>query len=80
MMGKCWGEKEKLYMHISIKLINACSSMCHEKCNMNRRRVDTVNIYCHNGSAFDFNFLISQKLQDKRIKRLSGLPTTEERL
>ena len=54
--------------------------MSHEKCNMNRRRVDTVNIYCHNGSAFDFNFLISEKLQDKRIKRLSGLPTTEERL
>ena len=34
----------------------------------------------HNGSAFDFHFLISNKLKDERIRILTGLPNTEERL
>ena len=34
----------------------------------------------HNGSNFDFHFLVSHKLRDERIRLLSGLPNTEEKL
>ena len=45
-----------------------------------RRRQTSINIYCHNGSAFDFHFLVSKKLEDKRITYLDGLPDSQERL
>ena len=34
----------------------------------------------HNGSSFDFHFLIANKLKDERIRILNGMPNTEERL
>ena len=54
--------------------------VAHRKCNLQRRRQSQISIYMHNGSAFDFHFLITHKLRDERIKRLTGLPNTEERL
>ena len=54
--------------------------MAHNECNLLRRRQTSINIYCHNGSAFDFHFLVSKKLEDKRITYLDGLPDSQERL
>ena len=54
--------------------------MAHKNCNLLRSRQNSINIYCHNGSAFDFHFLVSKKLEDKRIKYLDGLPDSQERL
>jgi hypothetical protein len=54
--------------------------MAHNDCNLLRRRQNTINIYCHNGSSFDFHFLVSKKLEDKRIKYLDGLPDSQEKL
>ena len=54
--------------------------MAHNECNLLRRRQTSINIYCHNGSAFDFHFLVSKKLEDKRIKYLDGLPDSQEKL
>ena len=54
--------------------------MAHKECNLMRRRQTSINIYCHNGSAFDFHFLVSKKLEDKRIKYLDGLPDSQEKL
>ena len=54
--------------------------MAHNECNLLRRRQNSINIYCHNGSAFDFHFLVSKKLEDKRIKYLDGLPDSQEKL
>ena len=54
--------------------------MAHNQCNLLRRRQNSINIYCHNGSAFDFHFLVSKKLEDERIKYLDGLPDSQERL
>ena len=45
-----------------------------------RSRQSTIYIYCHNGSAFDFHILVSQRLEDERIKYLDGLPESQERL
>ena len=55
-------------------------SMAHKNCNLLRSRQNSINIYCHNGSAFDFHFLVSKKLEDKRIRYLGGLPDSQERL
>ena len=54
--------------------------MSHKHCNLLRSRQNSINIYCHNGSAFDFHFLVSKKLEDPRIKYLDGLPESQERL
>ena len=54
--------------------------VAHRKCNLQSRKQSQISIYMHNGSAFDFHFLITHKLRDERIKRLTGLPNTEERL
>ena len=54
--------------------------MAHNQCNLRRRRQNSINIYCHNGSAFDFHFLVSKKLEDERITYLNGLPDSQERL
>ena len=54
--------------------------MAHNQCNLRRRRQNSINIYCHNGSAFDFHFLVSKKLEDERITYLDGLPDSQERL
>ena len=54
--------------------------MAHNECNLLRRRQNSINIYCHNGSSFDFHFLVSEKLEDKRIRYLDGLPDSQERL
>ena len=54
--------------------------MAHNECNLLRRRQNSINIYCHNGSSFDFHFLVSKKLEDKRIKYLDGLPDSQEKL
>ena len=54
--------------------------MAHKECNLMRRRQTSINIYCHNGSAFDFHFLVSKKLEDERITYLDGLPDSQERL
>ena len=69
---------EKVYYHdhYTSKFLGAA----HRNCNLNRKRQTQISIYMHNGSTFDFHFLISQKLKDERITILSGLPNTEERL
>ena len=54
--------------------------MAHEECNSLRCRQNTINIYCHNGSAFDFHFLVCEKFDDERIKYIDGLPDSQERL
>ena len=54
--------------------------MAHAECNVLRTRQKTINIYCHNGSAFDFHFLVCEKLEDKRINYIDGLPDSQERL
>ena len=54
--------------------------MAHEECNLLRCRQNTINIYCHNGSAFHFHFLVCGKLEDERIKYIDGLPDSQERL
>ena len=54
--------------------------MAHVECNVLRTRQKTINIYCHNGSAFDFHFLVCEKLEDKRINSIYGLPDSQERL
>ena len=54
--------------------------MSHNQCNLLIRSQNSINIYCHNGSAFDFHFLVSKKLEDERITYLDGLPDSQERL
>ena len=54
--------------------------MAHTECNVKRTRQRRINIYCHNGSAFDFHFLICGKLEDERINYIDGLPDSQERL
>ena len=71
------GEKKvRDHDHYSSKFIG----MAHVECNVLRTRQKKLNIYCHNGSAFDFHFLISGKLEDERIRYLDGLPDSQERL
>ena len=54
--------------------------MAHVECNVLRTRQRTINIYCNNESAFDFHFLICEKLEDERITYIDGLPDSQERL
>ena len=56
--------------------------MAHNECNIKRRVQTKINVYMHNGSAFDFHFLINKKLCDERIipHTVRALPMSQEKL
>ena len=48
-----------------------------QKCNLNRRKYKKIPIFLHNGSKYDFHFLI-QALNDKEIEDIRILPYNGE--
>ena len=51
----------------------------HEHCNLLRRVVRRVKLFCHNFSGYDSHILISALAPDPRIKELKCLPRNMEK-
>ena len=49
----------------------------HQSCNLRRTRQKSMNIYMHNGSKYDFHFIV-KALANKNVKNLSVLPYNME--
>ena len=56
------------------------NGLAHSDCNFNRQTAQRISIYCHNGSSFDFQFLLNEAFaNDPRIKKRDALPYNLEK-
>lgn len=66
--------KCKDHCHFSGKYLGAAC----QKCNLERRKLNKLRIFMHNGSRYDFHFLVQALENKKSLKNVSILPFNTE--
>lgn len=51
----------------------------HNACNLNRKSMTNIPMFCHNLSGYDSHFLVQAVGGNSRIKKLTGLPLNSEK-
>ena len=75
-------EDPKVLDHSHSSLDPGFKGSAHRTCNLKRREQREIPIFLHNGSKYDFHFIIEAVAQHPdltRLKGLSGLPYNTER-
>jgi hypothetical protein len=85
MFGKAKISIEGLHIKYNVKVRDHCHltgqfiGAAHNQCNLGRKEVVKIPLFCHNFSGYDSHLIVSSLKHDDRIKKLEALPKNTEK-